>query len=76
MEQMKQQQMLLAQLVNLHINNHLINNHLSMQSATISLQYITHNIIPLSNSSDSNGSGLPLAGVTNAQTVTLLVSQI
>lgn len=73
---MKQQQMLLAQLVNLHINNHLINNHLSMQSATISLQYITHNIIPLSNSSDSNGSGLPLAGVTNAQTVTLLVSQI
>ena len=47
-----------------------------MQSATISLQYIMHNIISLSDSSDSNSSGLPLAGVTNAQIVILLVSQI
>lgn len=58
MEHMKQQPLLLAQLVNLNIND-----HSSMQSAIIQPTIHTH-IISLSGSSGSDG-GLPFAGISD-----------
>ncbi|KYN26720.1 hypothetical protein ALC57_03909 [Trachymyrmex cornetzi] len=70
---MKQQQVLLAQLINLNINN-----HASTQSTSFQPTSHSHNINTFSSSSGGGGSdgNPPFAGVNNAQAVTLLASYI